>query len=95
MNTNDTAGMQAGTLVMGYDPRTASVTVHVLGNPDDFEVVSDGAAVMSGYGDAEAGTEFAGQPAAPPRPICAASVQHNYRAGPHPGKCKPGSARRH
>jgi hypothetical protein len=89
MSTNDTAGMQAGVLVMGYDARTASFAIQVLSNSGGFEVVRDGAAVAPGYGDG-AWTEFAAEPDAGPRPVCAASVQHNFRAGPHPGNCQPG-----
>ena len=90
MSTNDTARMQAGILVMGYDACTASFRVQVLSNSGGFEVVSDGTAVAPGHGDAEAWTEFAAEPDAVPRPVCAASVQHNFRAGPHPGSCKLG-----
>jgi len=99
MSTNDTVRMQAGILVIGYDPGTASCTVRILSNSDGFEVVGD-AATASGYGDALAETETAEtQPAEtesagalPPLPgsVCAASVQHNFRAGRHPGRCKPG-----
>jgi hypothetical protein len=93
MSTNDTVRMQAGILVIGYDPGTASCTVRILSNSDGFEVVGAAAAAASGCGDALAETEPAGEP--PPLPgsagsVCAASVQHNFRAGRHPGRCKPG-----
>ena len=90
MSTNDTVRMQAGILVIGYDPGTASCTVRILSTPDGFEVVGDGAAAESGYGDALAGTGAAGELPPLPGSVCAASVQHNFRAGRHPGRCKPG-----
>jgi hypothetical protein len=89
MSTNDTVRMQAGILVIGYDPGTASCTVRILSNADGFEVVGDGTAA-SGFGDALAETEAAGELPPLPGSVCAASVQHNFRAGRHPGRCKPG-----
>jgi hypothetical protein len=80
MSTNGTAGMQTGRLVLGYDARTASLTVQVLSNPAGSGAVSDDQAGM------DAAVEFTGWA----RPICAASVQHNFRAGRHPGRCQPG-----
>ena len=91
MSTNDTAGMQAGILVIGYDPRTASCTVQILSTSDGFEVVGDGSAATSGHGEALAEAEPAGELPPLSALICAASVQHNFRAGRHPGRCKPGS----
>jgi hypothetical protein len=90
MSTNDTMGMRAGILVIGHDPGTASCTVQVLSTSDGFEVVGDGSAATSGYGEALAETEAAGELPPLPVSICAASVQHNFRAGRHPGRCKPG-----
>jgi hypothetical protein len=90
MSTNDTAGMRAGILVMGYDPRTASLTVQVLSNSGGFEAASDGTAVRPGRSDAQAGTDPAVALTGWARPVCAASVQHNFRAGRHPGRCQPG-----
>jgi hypothetical protein len=80
MSTNGTAGMRTGRLVLGYDARTASLTVQVLSNPAGSGAVSDDQAGM------DAAVEFTGWA----RPICAASVQHNFRAGRHPGRCQPG-----
>ena len=80
MSTNGTAGMRTGRLVLGYDARTASLTVQVLSNPAGSGAVSDDQAGM------DAAVEFTGWA----RPICAASVQHNFRAGRHPGRCHPG-----
>jgi hypothetical protein len=87
MSTNDTVRMQAGILVIGYDPGTASCTVQILSNSDGFEGVG---AAASGYGDALAEAEPAGELPPLPGSVCAASVQHNFRAGRHPGRCKPG-----
>jgi hypothetical protein len=99
MSTNDTARMQAGILVMDYDPRTASCTVRVLSNSGGFEVVRDETAGALDHSDVPSWTEFAGEPAGEPagwpRSVCAASVQHNFRAGRHPGNCKPGKRFRH
>ena len=80
MSTNGTAGMRTGRLVLGYDARTASLTVQVLSSPAGSGAVSDDQAGM------DAAVEFTGWA----RPICAASVQHNFRAGRHPGRCQPG-----
>jgi hypothetical protein len=80
MSTNGTAGMRTGRLVLGYDARTASLTVQVLSSPAGSGAVSDDQAGM------DAAVEFTGWA----RPICAASVQHNFRAGRHPGRCHPG-----
>jgi hypothetical protein len=80
MSTNGTAGMRTGRLVLGYDARTASLTVQALSNPAASGAVSDDQAGM------DAAVEFTGWA----RPICAASVQHNFRAGRHPGRCQPG-----
>jgi hypothetical protein len=91
MSTNDTVGMQAGILVIGYDPGIASCTVQILSTSDGFEVVGDGSAAMSGLAVALAETEPAAELPPLPALICAASVQHNFRAGRHPGRCKPGS----
>ena len=87
MSTNDTVRMQAGILVIGYDPGTASCTVRILSNADGFEVVGDGTAAS---GDALAGTEAAGELPPLPGSVCASSIQHNFRPGRHPGRCKPG-----
>lgn len=89
MSTNDTAGMRAG-LLAGYDARTASLTVQVLSNPAGPGAVIDGTAVRPGRGDDQAGTDSAVEFTGWARPICAASVQHNFRAGRHPGRCQPG-----
>jgi hypothetical protein len=90
MSTNDTVGMQAGILVIGYDSRTASCTVRILSTSDGFEVVGAGSAAMPGHGVALAEAEPAAELPPLPALICAASVQHNFRAGRHPGRCKPG-----
>jgi hypothetical protein len=76
MSTNDTAGMRTGRLVLGYDARTASLTVQVLTSP-------------AGRSDDQAGMDAAVEFTGWARPICAASVQHNFRAGRHPGRCQP------
>ena len=90
MSTNDTAGMRTGLLVLGYDARSASLTVQVLSNPAGPGAVGDGTAVRPGRSDDQAGTAAAVEFTGWARPICAASVQHNFRAGRHPGRCQPG-----
>jgi hypothetical protein len=90
MSTNDTVRMQAGILVIGYDSGTASCTVRILSTSDGFEVVGAGASPESGYEDVLAGAGAAGELPPLPGSVCAASVQHNFRAGRHPGRCKPG-----
>ena len=89
MSTNDTAGMRTGRLGLGYDARTASLTVQVLSNPAGSGAVSDGTAVRPRSDDL-AGTDAAVEFTGWARPVCAASVQHNFRAGRHPGRCQPG-----
>jgi hypothetical protein len=90
MSTNGTAGMRTGRLVLGYDARTAGLTVQVLTNPAGSGAVGDGSVVRPGRSDDQAGMDAAVEFTGWARPICAASVQHNFRAGRHPGRCQPG-----
>jgi predicted chitinase len=94
MSINDTAKTPSGVLVMDYDPRTASFTAQVLTNSGGFEAVRDGTAVAASDSDAQAAAEFVGKLTARPGSVCPASVQHNYRAGPHPGNCQRDSGAR-